>query len=130
MEVIAIGAELDMVLRADRLLQLWAAAEPGKVIEGLTVKQEISAIRAALVSDDEEFMSQYGGMNQGAQRYQELMMLPEAAELPKGVSIDDYSTYRATPVFGAGLRERIWGVFHATGGRLIFATGTKGGGVA
>ena len=95
-EVIAIGAELDAVLRADRLLQLWAAAEPGKVIEGLTVKQEISAIRAALVSDDEEFMSQYGGMNQGAQRYQELMMLPEAAALPKGVSIDDYSTYRAT----------------------------------
>ena len=43
-EVIAIGAELDTVLRADRVLQLWAAAEPGKVIEGLTVKQEISAI--------------------------------------------------------------------------------------
>ena len=47
-EVIAIGAELDTVLRADRMLQLWAAAEPGKVIEGLTVKQEISAIREAL----------------------------------------------------------------------------------
>ena len=42
-EVIAIGAELDTVLRADRVLQLWAAAEPGKVIEGLTVKQEIEA---------------------------------------------------------------------------------------
>ena len=77
------------------MLQLWAAAKPGKVIEGLTVKQEISAIRAALVSDDEEFMSQYGGMNQGAQRYQELMMLPEA-NLTEGVSIDDYSTFRAT----------------------------------
>ena len=53
-EVIAIGAELDAVLRADRVLQLWAAAEPGKVIEGLTIKQEISAIREALHSDDEE----------------------------------------------------------------------------
>ena len=95
-EVIAIGAELDAVLRADRVLQLWAAAEPGKMIEGLTVKQEISAIREALVSDDEEFMSQYGGMNQGAQRYKELLTLPEAAELPKGVSIDGYSTVRAT----------------------------------
>ena len=94
-EVIAIGAELDMVLRADRVLQLWAAAEPGKVIEGLTVKQEISAIREALVSDDQEFMSQYGGINQAAERYKELLTLPEA-ELPKGVSIDDYSTYRAT----------------------------------
>ena len=35
MEVVAIGAELDMVLRADRVLQLWAAAEPGKVIDGV-----------------------------------------------------------------------------------------------
>ena len=94
-EVIAIGAELDAVLRADRLLQLWAAAEPGKVIEGLTVKQEISAIREALHKDDQEFMSQYGGMNQGAERYKELLTLPEA-ELVKGVSIDGYSTYRAT----------------------------------
>ena len=94
-EVIAIGAELDTVLRADRMLQLWAAAEPGKVIEGLTVKQEISAIREALHSDDEEFMSQYGGMNQGAERYKELLTLPEA-ELAEGVSIDGYSTYRAT----------------------------------
>ena len=78
MEVIAIGAELDAVLRADRMLQLWAAAEPGKVIEGLTVKQEISAIREALLSDYLEFMSQYGGMNQGAERYKELLTLPEA----------------------------------------------------
>ena len=94
-EVIAIGAELDAVLRADRLLQLWAAAEPGKVIEGLTVKQEISAIREALHSDDEEFMSQYGGMQGAVERYKELMTLPEA-ELTKGVSIDGYSTFRAT----------------------------------
>ena len=94
-EVIAIGAELDAVLRADRLLQLWAAAEPGKVIEGLTVKQEISAIREALHKDDREFMSQYGGINQAADRYKELLTLPEA-ELVKGVSIDGYSTYRAT----------------------------------
>ena len=95
-EVIAIGAELDAVLRADRMLQLWAAAEPGKVIEGLTVKQEISAIREALHSDNEEFMSQYGGMQGAVDRYKKLMMLPEAAALPKGVSIDAYSTYRAT----------------------------------
>ena len=95
-EVIAIGAELDAVLGADRMLQLWAAAEPGKVIEGLTIKQEISAIREALNSGDQEFMSQYGGMQGAADRYMELLKLPEAAELPKGVSIDDYSTFRAT----------------------------------
>ena len=95
-EVIAIGAELDAVLRADRVLQIWAAAEPGKVVEGMTVKQEIAAIREALHGDDEEFMSQYGGMQGAVERYKELMMLPEAAALPKGVSIDDYSTFRAT----------------------------------
>ena len=94
-EVIAIGAELDTVLRADRVLQLWAAAEPGKVATGLTVKQEISAIREALHKDDQEFMSQYGGINQAAERYKELLTLPEA-ELVKGVSIDECSTYRAT----------------------------------
>ena len=95
-EVIAIGAELDAVLRADRTLQLWAAAEPGKVIEGLTIKQEISAIREALHSDDDEFINQYGGLQGAVERYKELMMLPEAAALPKGVSIDGYSTYRAS----------------------------------
>ena len=94
-EVIAIGAELDTVLRADRMLRLWAAAEPGKVIEGLTIKQEISAIREALHSDDEEFMSQYGGMQGAVERYKELMTLPEV-KLAKGVSIDGYSTFRAT----------------------------------
>ena len=86
------------MLRADRVLQLWAAAKPGKVIEGLTVKQEISAIKEALHSDDEEhqeFMSQYGGMQGAVERYKELMTLPEV-KLAKGVSIDDYSTFRAT----------------------------------
>ena len=53
-EVIAIGAELDMVLRADRVLQLWASAEPGKVIEGLTVKQEIELLERALDRQDLE----------------------------------------------------------------------------
>ena len=95
MEVVAIGAELDAVLRADLVLQLWAAAEPGKVIEGLTIKQEISAIREALHSDDDEFINQYGGLHGAVERYKELLTLPEA-ELVKGVSIDGYSTYRAT----------------------------------
>ena len=94
-EVIAIGAELDTVLRADRMLQLWAAAEPGKVIEGLTIKQEISAIKEALHSDDEKFITQYGGMQGAVERYKELMTLPEV-KLAKGVSIDGYSTFRAT----------------------------------
>ena len=94
-EVVAIGAELDTVLRADRVLQLWAAADPGKVIEGLTAKQEIRAIKEALHKRDRVFFGQYGGMSRAAERYKELLTLPEA-ELAEGVSIDGYSTYHAT----------------------------------
>ena len=94
-EVIAIGAELDTVLRADRMLQLWAAAEPGKVIEGLTIKQEISAISDAIDNRDMEFLAQYGGMGEAGKRYMALRQLPEA-NLAEGVSIDGYSTFRAT----------------------------------
>ena len=94
-EVIAIGAELDAVLRADRMLQLWAAAEPGKVVEGLTVKQEIELLERALDRQDLELFDQYGGMQEAINRYIALGKLPEA-ELVKGVSIDDYSTFRAT----------------------------------
>ena len=94
-EVIAIGAELDTVLRADRVLQLWAAAEPGKVVEGLTVKQEIRAISDAIDNRDIEFLAQYGGMSEAGKRYMALEQLPEA-NLTEGVSIDDYSTFRAT----------------------------------
>ena len=94
-EVIAIGAELDMVLRADRVLQLWAAAEPGKVATGLTVKQEIELLERALDRQDLELFDQYGGMQEAINRYIALGKLPES-ELTEGVSIDDYSTYRAT----------------------------------
>ena len=94
-EVIAIGAELDMVLRADRVLQLWAAAEPGKVATGLTVKQEIELLERALDRQDLEIFDQYGGMQEAINRYIALGKLPEA-NLAEGVSIDGYSTYRAT----------------------------------
>ena len=94
-EVVAIGAELDTVLRADRVLQAWAAAEPGKVATGLTVKQEIELLERALDRQDLELFDQYGGMQEAINRYIALGKLPEA-ELAEGVSIDDYSTYRAT----------------------------------
>ena len=97
--VIAIGAELDAVLRADRVLQLWAAAEPGKVVEGLTVKQEIELLERALDRQDLEMFDQYGGMQEAINRYIALGKLPEA-ELTEGVSIDGYSTFRATRFSG------------------------------
>ena len=59
------------------------------------MKQEISAIREAI---DNRRRGIYEPVRRDARpvgRYKELMKLPEA-ELAKGVSIDDYSTYRAT----------------------------------
>ena len=72
-------------------------------------------------------MSQYGGMQGAVDRYKKLMMLPEAAALPKGVSIDAYSTYRATPVFGAGLRGGFEKFFVVLGASYFSVQGTKGG---
>ena len=94
MEVVAIGAELDTVLRADRVLQAWAAA-PGKDATGPTVKQEMAAIKDAIHRRDREFLAMYGGMGEAGQRYVELHKLPEA-NLEDGVKIDEFSTYRAT----------------------------------
>ena len=93
-EVVAIGAELDTVLRADRVLQAWAAA-PGKDATGPTVKQEMAAIKDAIHRRDREFLATYGGMGEAGQRYVELHKLPEA-NLEDGVKIDEFSTYRAT----------------------------------
>ena len=75
--------------------QLWAAAEPGKVVEGLTVKQEMELLERALDRQDLELFDEYGGMQEAINRYIALGKLPEA-ELAEGVSIDDYSTFRAT----------------------------------
>ena len=94
-EVVAIGAELDTVMRADRVLQLWASAEPDKPATGLTVKQEMAAIDEAIDHRDMEFLAQYGGMTAAGKRYLALQKLPEA-NLAEGVFIDGFSTYRAT----------------------------------
>ena len=82
-------------MRADRVLQLWALAEPGKAATGLTVKQEIALLKDGLTRRDMEFLTAYGGEMKAAARYVELQKLPEA-DLAEGVSIDGFSTYRAT----------------------------------
>ena len=68
------------------------AGEGGR---GLTVKQEIELLERALDRQDLELFDEYGGMQEAITRYIALGKLPEA-ELAEGVSIDDYSTYRAT----------------------------------
>ena len=62
--------------------------------EGLTVKQEIKAIHEAMTRRDKEFLARYGGFAKAAKRSVELQRRPEA-KLTEGVSIDDYSTWRA-----------------------------------
>ena len=92
--VIGIGVENVNVDRAARLLQAWAAAEPGKPDEGLTVKQEIKAIDDAMTQKDREFLARYGGFGPAMKRSAYLQKLPEA-KVTEGVSIDDFSTWRA-----------------------------------
>ena len=62
--------------------------------EGLTVKQEIKAIRDAMKQNDLAYLARHGGFGQAMQRAAALHKLPEA-KLTAGVSIDDYSTWRA-----------------------------------
>ena len=92
--MIGIAVENATLDRTARVLEAWAAAEPGKPDEGLTAKQEIKAIREAMKADDEKGLDQYGGFNAALQRLAALERLPEA-KVTEGVSIDDYSTWRA-----------------------------------
>ena len=92
--VIGIAVENAIVDRAARVLEKWAAAEPGTSDEGLTAKQEIKAIQDAMIRRDTEFFVPYGGRGPAMKRAAALMNMP-AAKLTEGVSIDDYSTWRA-----------------------------------
>ena len=92
--VIGIAVENVIVDRAARVLQAWAAPDPGTPDEGLTVKQEIKAIDHAMTHKDREFLAQYGGFGGAMKRSAALQSRPEA-KLTEGVSIDDYSTWRA-----------------------------------
>ena len=55
LRVIGIAVENTTVDRTARVLEAWAAAEPGKPDEGLTVKQEIKAIHDAISRRDGSF---------------------------------------------------------------------------
>ena len=92
--VIGIGVANATLDRAVRVLEAWAAAEPGTPDERLTVKQEIKAIDDAMTHSDENFLARYGGFGGAMKRSAALQSLPQA-KLTEGVSIDDYSTWRA-----------------------------------
>ena len=93
--VIGIAVENATLDRTARVIERWAAAEPGTSHEGLTPKQEIKAIRDAMKQNDLAYLEQYGGFGKAMKRVAALYKMPEA-KVTEGVSIDDYSTYRAT----------------------------------
>ena len=90
-----------MLLRQDRdtHLRAWASTAPKETAGGLTVKQEIKAIGDAMTPGYEDFLAQYGGFAAAGRRLAELQRLPEA-RVTEGVSIDGYSTFRATRFAG------------------------------
>ena len=91
--VIGIGVENPIVDRTARVLDKWAAAEPGTSHEGLSPKREIKAIREAMKQDDQQFFDRYGGRAQAMKRAVALFKTPEV-NLTEGASIDDYSTWQ------------------------------------
>ena len=93
--IIGIAAENETVDRTARVLRVWAATAPKETGEGWTVRQEIKAIDEAMTHKDRAFLAQYGGFAAAGRRSAELQRLPEA-RVTEGVSIDDYSTWRAT----------------------------------
>ena len=92
--VIGIAVENATVDRTARVLEAWAAAEPGKPSEGRTLQQEIKRIDTALRTNNETVLAEYGGFNAAMKKGAELESLPEA-KVTEGISIDDYSTWRA-----------------------------------
>ena len=64
--VIGIAVENATVDRTARVLEAWAAAEPGTPDEGLTVKREIKAIDDAMTHSDENCLARYGGFGGGS----------------------------------------------------------------
>ena len=92
--VIGIAVENATVDRTARVLEAWAAAEPGKPSEGRTLQQEIKRIDTALRTNNETVLAEYGGFNAAMKKGAELESLPQA-KVTEGVSIDDYSTWRA-----------------------------------
>ena len=96
--VIGIGVKNATVDRTARVLEAWATAEPGTPDEGLTAKQEIKAIQDAMIQNNTEFFIPYGGQGPAMKRAAALINMPPepgANGATGGVSIDDYSTWRA-----------------------------------
>ena len=92
--VLGIAVENATLDRTARVLERWAAAEPGKLSEGRTLQQEIKRIDSALRTNNQTVLAEYGGFNAAMKKGAALESLPKA-QVTEGVSIDDFSTWRA-----------------------------------
>ena len=93
--VIGISADDAPIERAERVLKVWSDTPPQEYSEGRTLQQEIQRIGMALSAGDQKVLAEYGGFNAALRRGAELEKSPEA-QVTEGVSIDEYSTFRAT----------------------------------
>ena len=93
--VIGIAAEHAPIERTERVLKVWSDTPPQEGSQGMTLQQEMKLIGEAMDHDDNEVLSRYGGFNGALQRLAALQKMPEA-RVTEGVSIDEFSTYRAT----------------------------------
>ena len=93
--VIGIAAEDEPIERAERVLKVWSETAPIEYSQGMTLQQEMKLIGEAMDHDDNEVLGRYGGFNEALQRLAALQRMPEA-RVTEGVSIDEYSTFRAT----------------------------------
>ena len=93
--MIGIAAEDEPIERTERVLKMWSATAPIEYSQGMTLQQEIQRIGMALSAGDQKVLAEYGGFNAALRRGAELERLPEA-QVTEGVSIDEYSTFRAT----------------------------------
>ena len=73
--MIGIAVENATVDRAARVLEKWAATEPGTTDEQ-TPMQELKAISEAMVQGDSDFLAPYGGHAQAMKRAHELFHTP------------------------------------------------------
>ena len=83
--VIGIAVENATLDRTARVIETWAAADPGTSDEGLTVKQEIKAIDDAMTQKDREFLARYGGFGGAMKRSAYLQKLPGSQAHRRGL---------------------------------------------
>ena len=128
--VIGIAVANATLDRAVRVLEAWAAAEPGTPDEGLTAKQEIKAIRRRDDPQRRELSSAiwrlWGSHEAGRQRCK-VSPKPSSPKESRLTTIRHGGPCALRSEMRSDERGSKSVVFIATGGRMVFATRSEGG---